>query len=100
MDFLEFFAISSLNETAGAKEFHEQSHIIPCKEEHERECDKVSQRPPDADCAPQDAGRHKHTQWNGHQRTHRYPEGAYEHMYHSWNDVVSLAYSHYKRIID
>ena len=53
-DFFDLCAVLPCNKPACAEELHEQPHIVPCKEEHERECHEISQCPPEACKYPQE----------------------------------------------
>ena len=79
-DFLDLPTVLSKSEIACAEELHEKSHIVPCKEEHERECNEVAQCPPEVQVYPKEDDRHENADRNGEQCADCQSECADEHL--------------------
>ena len=79
-DFLDLPAVLSESEVACSKEFHEESHVVPCEKEHEREGYEIAQSPPEVQIDPKEYDRYKNADRNGNQCADCQSEGADEHL--------------------
>ena len=68
------------DEITCADELHEESHIVPCKQEHEREGHEISQGPPESYKYPEDCCRNEQRQRYRYQCAYGNTESADEHL--------------------
>ena len=80
MDFLDLRTVLPIDEPTCTEELHKEPHVVPCKEEHEREGHEISQRPPETDKNPKEGRRDEHTQRDCDQCTDRKAESTDEHL--------------------
>ena len=70
-DFLDLLAVLPQSEITCSQELHKESHIVPCKKEHEREGHEIAEGPPEAGKHPKKDYRNEKADRDRHEGTYR-----------------------------